>query len=65
MTWIVLLRLCGYRLHGISLNEAGDSVDWAGKREELLSIGSIFQALAPSERLKVFGSRQILSFPLY
>lgn len=46
-------------------NEADDSVDWAGKGEELLLIGSIFPALASNEQLDVLGSHQILSFPLY
>jgi hypothetical protein len=46
-------------------NEADDSMDSTGRDEELLSIGSIFQALIPSERLDALGSRQILGFLLY
>jgi hypothetical protein len=46
-------------------NGTDHSMDMAGKDEELLSIGSIFQALAPSGRLDVLGTRQIPTFPLY
>ena len=45
-------------------NGAGDPVDWAGKGEELLSIGPILPAPALSKRPDDLGSCQTLSFPL-